>query len=561
MPEHVLAALAAILAPKTFMLMSVGVFAGLVAGAIPGFTIAMAVVLTLPFTFGMPPIEGLATMIGVFVGGLSGGLMTGILTGIPGSPSSIATTFDGYPMAKKGQAGLALGLGVWASFFGGVISSILLMTVAPVLSLIGLEFGPWDFFALMIFALSITTSLAGEDMLKGLIAGMIGLIVTIVGQDQTAGIARFTFGVDVLKQGFPFLAVLVGLFAFSQLLKDVRDHEAARRPLELDGAARSARIAISHWGAIKLIARKWRVTLHASLVGVFVGILPAVGASVSNILAYDQVKKASKYPEQFGTGIPDGVIASESANNATAGGDIMTMMALGIPGDLVTAIMLGALIMHNVAPSPTFISTQPVLAYGIMIAYLLAHAVTVAWQAGFLRLFVLVSLVPMYRLAAVVLFFCAVGIFNLNNIIWDLWVLLGFGLLGYLMHVFKFPITPMILGVVLGDQAEINLVRALATDDNILLFVTRPWSLFFLIIAFFSLIFPWYQGARKRARWTLCYTPFLTVFAAVPFFMMESAFRAAIAAGLVGFGLWLLWRHHHRGWALPTAPSTVVIHE
>ena len=558
MPEHVFAAFAAILAPGTFALLALGVFAGLIAGAIPGFTITMAVILTLPFTFGMPPIQGLATMIGVFVGGLSGGLISGILTGIPGTPASIATTFDGHPMAKKGQAGLALGLGVWASFFGGVISASLLMTMAPVLAAIGLEFGPWDFFALMIFALSITTSLAGENMVKGLIAGIIGLIVTCVGQDQTAGIARFTFGVEALEQGFPFLAVLVGLFAFSQLLKDVRDVDAARRPLVLDG---DRHITIEHWNAIRIIFQKWRVTLHAALTGIFIGILPAAGAAVANILAYDQIKKASKYPEQFGTGIPDGIIASETSNNATAGGDIMTTIALGIPGDVVTAILLGALIMHNVAPSPTFISTQPVLAYGIMISYLLAHVIMVVLQAGCLRIFVLVTRVPMYRLTGVVLFYCAVGVFTLNNIVWDVWVLFGFGVLGYLMHVFKFPLTPMILGVVLGDQAEINLVRALASDDSLLPFVARPWSLFFLVISAFSLIFPWYQGARTEARWTLCYTPLMALFAAIPFFMMDGALRAAIGAGLVAFGLWLLWRHHQKGWVLPAASDTIVIRE
>ena len=558
MLEHALAALAAILAPQTFLLLTVGVFAGLVAGAIPGFTITMAVVLTLPFTFGMPPITGLATMIGVFVGGLSGGLMSGILTGIPGTPSSIATTFDGHPMAKKGQAGLALGLGVWASFFGGVISSLLLMTVAPVLAQIGLEFGPWDFFALMIFALSITTSLAGDNMLKGLISGMVGVLITMIGQDQMGGVARFTFGFKPLEQGFAFLPVLVGLFAFSQLLKDVRDSKSARKPLALD---HNAKVTIEHWQAIKIIVRKWRVTLHAALTGVFVGVLPAAGASVSNILAYDQIKKASAYPEKFGTGIPDGVIASEASNNATAGGDIMTTIALGIPGDIVTAILLGALIMHNVAPSPTFISTQPVLAYGIMLSYLIAHVVMVLLQTGCLRIFVLVTRVPMYRLAAVVLFYCAVGVFTLNNIVWDLWALFGFGVLGYLLYVFKFPMTPMILGVVLGDQAEINLVRALATDDNVGLFLTRPWSLFFLTISIVSFAFPWYQKARTRARWTLLYTPSLAIAASIPFFMMESPFRAVIGAGLIAFGLWKLWQHRQNNWVLPAAADLTPIRE
>ncbi len=550
--DNVLAAAETVFELKNLLLMTVGVLAGLIAGAIPGFTITMAVVLTLPFTFGLSPIEGLSAMIGVFVGGLSGGLMSGILTGIPGTPSSIATTFDGFPMARKGEAGLALGIGVWSSFFGGVISALLLITLAPRLARVGLEFGPWDYFALVLFALTITASLAGENLVKGIIAGVAGLLIAAIGEDDINGVERLTFGSEALRQGFAFLPVLVGLFAFSQLLSDVRDAANARRPL-MATAARAVRV--EHRAALRAIARGWGNVLRSSLIGTFVGALPAAGGSISNILAYDQAKKASRHPNAFGTGIPAGVIASESSNNATAGGALITMMALGIPGDVVTAVMLGALLIHNVAPSPTFIGSQPVLAYGIFIAFLLSNFIMLACQAVALRAFVRVTRVPMYILAAVILLYAAIGVFALNNVAFDLWTLFFFGILGYAMRELGFPLAPMILGVVLGDVAEVNLARALALSADPTLFVTRPWSLFFLIIAAFSLVFPWYQKHRAERRWTLLFLPLLCLSVAIPLLMMGTWVRGGLGVLLLGAGLFLLWRRARGGFALPPSET------
>ena len=480
--ENILAAAEALITIQTMALMVLGVAAGLIAGAIPGFTITMAVVLTLPFTFGMSPIQGLATMIGVFVGGLSGGLMAGILTGIPGTPSSVATTFDGFPMARNGRPGLALGIGVWASFFGGIISAILLITVAPQLARIGLEFGPWDFFALVMFALTITASLSGENLVKGLVAGALGLLVATVGSDEINGVERFSFGFEPLEQGFSFLPVLVGLFAFSQLLSDVQDRKKAREPLMPRG---TAAVRIEHRRALGEVLSGWGNLIRSSLIGVFTGILPAAGGSISNILAYDQAKKASKNPLEFGKGSPEGIVAPESANNATAGGALITMMALGIPGDIVTAIMLGALLIHDVIPSPTFITDEPKLAYGIFMAFFLANFIMVAMQAICLRGFVLVTRLRMYVLAGVILAYCGIGIFALNNIVFDMWTLLIFGVVGLVMKVMGFPLAPMILGVVLGHIAELNLNRALSTSDDLMLFVNRPWGLLFFLFGIF----------------------------------------------------------------------------
>jgi putative tricarboxylic transport membrane protein len=554
--ENILAAADALITIPTMALMVLGVAAGLIAGAIPGFTITMAVVLTLPFTFGMSPIQGLATMIGVFVGGLSGGLMAGILTGIPGTPSSVATTFDGFPLARKGRPGLALGIGVWASFFGGVISAVLLITVAPQLARIGLEFGPWDFFALVMFALTITASLSGDNLVKGLIAGAFGLLVATVGSDEINGVERFSFGFDPLEQGFAFLPVLVGLFAFSQLLSDVQDRTKARESLMPAG---TSAVRIEHAQAIRAVLGNWANLIRSSLIGVFTGILPAAGGSISNILAYDQAKKASKNPQEFGTGAVEGIVAPEAANNATAGGALITMMALGIPGDIVTAIMLGALLIHDVIPSPTFITDEPTLAYGIFMAFFFANFIMVALQAVCLRGFVLVTRMRMYVLTGVILIYCGIGIFALNNIVFDMWTLLIFGIVGLVMKVWGFPLAPMILGVVLGNIAELNLNRALSTSDDFMLFVTRPWSLFFVLLAIFSILFPWYQKQRGHARWTLVYPAVMAIGLAFPIFMMNGVVRPVLAVALVAFGVWSLWRHWRAGWVLD-APEEHLVH-
>jgi len=525
--------------------MMIGVVAGLMAGAIPGFTIAMAVVLVLPFTFTMPAVQGLATMIGVYVGGLSGGLMSGILTGIPGTPSSVATTFDGFPLARNGQPGLALGIGVWASFFGGVISAVILILVAPNLALIGLEFQPWDFFSLMVFALTVTASLAGDQLLKGLIAGLLGLLIATIGTDVIFGFPRFTFGNDALTQGFAFLPVLIGLFAFSRLLNDVRDRDVAVRKLS-ERATHS--VKIEHRKAAAAVITGWINLVRSSLIGVFVGILPAAGSTISNILAYDQAKKASKNPKEFGTGCIDGIIAPEAANNATAGGTLIVMMALGIPGDIITAVMLGALLIHDVIPSPSFISDEPVLAYSIFIAFFIANFMMLALQSFTLRGFVTVTKVSMYMLTAVILFYCAVGVFALNNVDFDLWTLFWFGLLGFIMRALGFPIVPVILGVVLGNIAESNLSQAFAITTDLKPFFVRPWSLFFLTLASFSIFFPSFQHNRGKKKWTLFFIPVFLIALTPSIFMMNGTIRPLIAAGMLLFGVFLLWRRYNEEW-------------
>jgi len=547
--ENLTLALVNIAALDTLALMIIGVGAGLLAGAIPGFTIAMAVVLTLPFTFSMDAAQGLATMIAVLVGGLSGGLMSGILTGIPGTPSSVATTFDGFPMARRGEPGFALGLGVWSSFCGGTLSAIMLVLFAPQLARIGLEFQPWDFFMLVMFALTVTASLAGENMIKGLIAGAVGLLVRTVGEDEAVGVGRFDFGIDPLLGGFDFIAVLIGVFAFSQLLSDIRDPRGARESLSERG---SVQIKIEHWRAIKAIARRWTTMIRSALIGMFTGILPGAGGSIANILAYDQAKKASATPEKFGTGEPEGVIAPETSNNAVEGGALTPLMALGIPGDITAAIMLGALLIHDVVPGPTFIAEEPVLAYSIFIAFFVANFIMLGMQSVMLRIFVLVTKIRMYMLAAVILTLASIGVFALHNSTFDVWTLFWFGLLGFFMRQFGFPLAPMILGVVLGNVAELNLSRAFAITTDLSPFITRPWSLFFLIIALFSAGFPYFQKSRTEGlRWTRFYLPAVLIAVTLPFVMMGGVIRPMIGGICLVVGAYLLLRR-----SKPTDPAS-----
>ena len=483
---------------KYLLPLVLGTVAGVVGGALPGVTITMTVIIVLPFTFGLDPLQGLAAMTGVYVGGSAGGLITATLLGIPGTPSSIATTFDGNPMAKKGQPGRAVWLGVWASFFGGLLGGIFLIAATGPLAKIALEFGPWEFFSLFILALSMVAGLMEASLLKGFISGAIGLIVTIMGNDPMLGAPRLTLGIEWLEGGIPFLPVLIGVFAFAQIMSDVEKMGRAGGPASV--VERIAALSASHLQVIWEILSRPLLLLWSSLVGLFIGVLPAIGGSAANMMAYDQAKKFSRHPERFGSGNPEGIIASESANNANVGGSLVTIMAFGIPGDAVTAVMLGALTIHGIQSGPLFISQHPKIAYGIFAAYLLAHPIMVILMGLGARAMLRVVSVPKAALFPVVLVLCTVGAYALSNTMSNVYVLLLFGVLGYAMVKFGFPLAPLIIGVVLGDQIEVNLIQALMTDSDPWLFVTRPISGGLLAAAVLSVAFALWQHRRHRLR-------------------------------------------------------------
>ncbi|MBI2016883.1 MAG: tripartite tricarboxylate transporter permease [Candidatus Rokubacteria bacterium] len=476
--------------------LAIGTLAGLVGGALPGVTITMTIIIVLPFTFGLDPLAGLAAMIGVYVGGESGGLVTASLLGIPGTPSAVATTFDGHPMSKKGEPGRAVWLGTWASLFGGLLGAVFLILMTVPLAKFALQFGPWEYFALFVFSLSMVAGLTEHSLLKGFLSGAIGLVITVIGTDPIMAIPRFTFGTEFLHAGFQFLPVLIVIFAFAQIMTDLEKMAGGRAP---DTIATPS-LAVSHLAVVWEILRRPFLLLWSTVIGVWIGVLPAIGGSAANVMAYDQAKKFSKHPEKFGTGIPEGIIAAEASNNANVAGSLVTIMAFGIPGDAVTAVMLGALIIHGIQPGPLFMTQQPRVAYGIFAAYLLAHPVMMVLQWLLARVYLKIVRVPKSILIPNILVLCVVGAYALNNVMANVYALLLFGVLGYLLVKFGFPLAPLILGVILGDQIEVNLVRALMTDSDPWLFVTRPIAGAMLGLSVASVVLALWQHRRQYRR-------------------------------------------------------------
>ena len=317
----------------------VGVFVGIVFGSIPGLTATMAIVMFLPLTYTMTPIQGVSTLIALYIGGISGGLISAILLNIPGTPSSIATCFDGRPMALKGQAGRALGTGVVFSFCGTIVGIIVLIVAAPLIAAVAIKFGPYEYCTLSLCALSLVISLTGKDLVKGLISGLIGVILATVGLAPVDSAKRFTFGSTELNSGFALLTLLIGLFAITEVIKAA---EEAKNPVEATMNESNVKIRGFGFSLSEFFEQKWNM-LRSSFIGIIIGILPGIGGAISGMLSYTAAKNQSKHPEKFGTGIMDGVVASESANNAGIGGAMIPMLTLGIPGDAATAMLLGGL--------------------------------------------------------------------------------------------------------------------------------------------------------------------------------------------------------------------------
>jgi putative tricarboxylic transport membrane protein len=473
---------AEVLSFSTLIMMFFGAIAGIVAAAIPGFTVTMAIVLTLPLTFALPPLQGVSVMLSVYVGGYTGGLISAALLGIPGTPSSLATTFDAYPMARRGEPGRALALGVWASFFGTIISTLVLIVAAPPLAVFAVRLGPWEYFSLIVFALTIVASLVGNSLQRGLISALIGLAIATIGTDPMMGRPRFDMGFDALRAGLPFLIVLIGIYAISQLASEVEDPASIHKGEKLV----KGEITFNNRSVLREVLAGPVNLIRSSMIGVAIGALPGAGGSIANLIAYDQAKRGSKTPDQFGKGTPEGVIASESGNSATAGGGLIPMISLGIPGSAVDAILLAALMVHGISIGPRLIMDNPDLVYGMFIAMAVASLMMLVICIVSMRAFLRIAEVPKWVIVPVVLVCCIVGAFALNNRVSDLGILVAIGIFGYAMKALDYPLAPLVLAVILGPIAETNLRRALMTDSDWSLFLTRPVSLVFLVAALLS---------------------------------------------------------------------------
>lgn len=460
------------------LLMAVlGAVAGITFGALPGFTAAMGVAVLLPLTYGMSSEAGLILLGSVFCGAMYGGSISAILLHTPGTPAAAATVIDGYELTKKGRAGEALREAATASFLGGIFAVTVLLFIAPPLARAALRFGPPEYFLLAVFGLTIIATISEKSLIKGIISGILGLLLGTVGMDPTLGFPRFTFGEPNLTQGIALVPALIGLFSISEVLNLVK-----LKDQKYVAATKQIHIGFPTLSHIKKMATTY---LRSAIIGTFVGILPGAGGSIASFMSYNEAKRASKHPELFGTGIIEGVAACEAANNAMASGALIPMLTLGIPGDSVAAILMGGLMIHGLQPGAELFTKHAHIAYTFIIGLYLANMAFFLIGILAAPYFVHVTKTPVNVLAAVIVVLAVMGSYAVGNNLFNVWVMLFFGFLGYLMRLCGFDVTPVVLGIILGPIAEKGLVQSLTISrgSNFFIYlVSRPISLILIIL-------------------------------------------------------------------------------
>lgn len=475
----------AILTLKTLLLMLFGMSAGLLVGALPGLTATMAVAILVPLTFGLDAIPALALLLSIYLGAVSGGFVSAILINTPGTPASIATTFDGYPMARQGRAGAAIGYAFIASVIGSVIGIVALILLAPTISRVALGFSAPEYFAITFFGLSMIISISGRDLTKGILSAVIGLLIGTIGIDPITGVSRFTLGSMNLLGGFSFVPVLIGLFAVSEAL-----YQATRLHVPNPNVTTPKSIFPK---LSDLLRHRWLI-IKSGVIGTFIGALPGAGADIASLVSYTEAKRSSKHPEGFGHGAEEGVIASETANNAVVGGAMIPLLTLAIPGDAVTAVLLGAMRMHDLRPGPLLFTQSRHEVYAMYAALLLGVVMLRVVGSLILPWFARIMNLPRKHLIAGILLFSFVGSYALAGSLFDMATALGFGALGFVMLRFGYPVAPMVLALILGPLAEDKLRQALLmSQGSWAIFVTRPVAATLLVLAVAALVFMYRQ--------------------------------------------------------------------
>ncbi len=488
----------AVLLPNTIFFLVGGTVLGVILGAIPGVTGAMGIALMLPLTFYMTVNNALTMMVSMYVGAIAGGLVTAILLRIPGEPSSIVTTFDGNPMARKGQPGRALGYAVGAALFGGLVSWVALVALTYPLSEIAARLRPFDILALVLMALVLIAALGQGSVIKGLIAGLLGILVSMPGTDPSTGALRLTFGFHELDAGFSTLAVLIGAYAVAQVLSDIIAIE--RKVETVEATARGMWITLKEWKA-----QGWNL-IRSSLIGTWVGIMPGIGATVGSLVSYTVAKTLSKTPEKFGTGHPEGIVASECGNNATVGGALVPMIAMGIPGSVTDVFLLAALIIHGLQPGPMLFTNHPEVVYVIFAACLISHFVLFLCMTAGIRFLARLTTVPVWYLFPVILLFCVVGAFAENNRVFDVFVMLGFAVVGFAMEKTGFSLGAFVIGFILGPITERSLRAGLTLSDGSYLDIfMHPVSAVCVVLA--AAMFVWALRSQYRINRRMAAAP------------------------------------------------------
>jgi putative tricarboxylic transport membrane protein len=496
MGADLLGAFAYVLHPWPFFWVLLGTTLGIFVGAVPGLTGGMLITLALPLTFYMESTQALLLLVAMYVGSVSGGLISATLLRMPGTPSSIMTTFDGYPMAQQGQPERALALGIGSSLIGGLIAGVFLVLLSPPLSRWAMSFSPWEYFTMVLMAIVLIASISQGSMIKGLIAGFLGMLFAMPGLNESDGQLRLTFGFHDVDDGFKLLPVLLGIFVMSQIIKDA--FEINKAPVSLKLGQSRVLIRLGEW-------RRHTVNiLRSGVIGTWIGILPGVGASISSMVAYVTAKNFSKTPEKFGTGSEEGIVASEAANNANVGGALVPMITMGIPGSPIDAILLSALILHNIQPGPLLFLTNGDFVYALMAAYFVANILMFLIMTVAVRHIARLMSVDKAFLLPIIFVCCVVGAYALSNRMYDVWVVIGFGIIGFGLDRAKVPLGPFVIGFVLAGIFEAELRSSLQMSDaGFFAILDRPIAMTFLVISVLMLLWPLVQQQRQRRRPTL----------------------------------------------------------
>jgi len=477
--------------PGNFIWLIVGVLVGLAAGATPGISGTMTVAILVPITYGFSPITAFILMTSVYAVAVYSGSITAVLFRTPGAPEAAATVLDGYEMTKKGEPHRALGYAMFSSFLGGTIGAIIFLLVAPQLAKVALEFGSPEVFALIAFTMVAVASVNVKNQIKALIAAFFGLFLATFGLDVITSVPRYTFGIPVLYAGFSFIPVILGLFGVSEALRMMQG------PTSVGRAVKKARTVLPR---IKEIKKLLPTYLRSIPIGIGIGALPGVGATTASFVSYATAARVSKEPEKFGTGIPEGICAPESANNAAAMGAMVPLLSLGIPGSATTAVMLGALILHGLRPGPLLFTLFPEFAYTIMVAAVVANIFIIVASPLFIRFFARIFQIPVGVIGTGILILSIVGSFAIRNNIVDIWIVLVFGLVGYVLEKHDFPMAPIVIGLVLGQLGEQELRRSLVISggDPSVFFVGHPISVAFLAISVVILLIPAIKKLKSK---------------------------------------------------------------
>jgi putative tricarboxylic transport membrane protein len=482
----------AIFTPSVMFLIIVGVTAGIVIGALPGLTATMGVALLIPLTFGRPPLESLSMLMGIYTGAMYGGAISAILIRTPGTPAAAATVLEGYPMCKKGLAGSAMAMSLFSSFVGGLFGCIVMIFMSPLISGFALQFGPVEYFALAIFGLSVIISISGRSVVKGVMVGMFGLLLSAMGLDPISGYPRFTFGFKELMEGPNFIPTLIGLFAVSEVISNIEKMLTAKK------IKTKLNVLLPSWVDIK---RSLRALFMGSVIGTVVGAIPGAGGDIAAFIAYADTKRSSKTPELFGTGMVEGVAATESANNSCQGGAMIPLLSLGVPGDAVTAVLLGAFVIQGLQPGPLLYKEHMDLVYAIFASMIVAQFMMQIIGMGGMRIFAKVIMIENSILMPMILVLSIIGSYAMRGSVFDVGLTILFGILGFIMQRYHFPLSPILLALILGPMAESNLRRALVISggDGMILF-SRPIGVILMVMAVGFLILSYFTHQKIEKR-------------------------------------------------------------